>query len=93
MSKVLEFLIKLRSDTSAIQVGVARVSSALDGLSGVAQRTSSSMTSSLGRVQGEAVRTGSALRQSLVGQLLNSPARQVYRQHMDDLQQIRERAR
>lgn len=93
MSKVLEFLIKLRSDTSAIQVGVARVSSALDGLTSVAQRTSSSMTSSLGRVQGEAVRTGSALRQSLVGQLLNSPARQVYRQHMDDLQQIRERAR
>lgn len=93
MSKVLEFLIKLRSDTSAIQVGVARVSSALDGLTGVAQRTSSSMTGSLGRVQGEAVRTGTALRQSLVGQLLNSPARQVYRQHMDDLQQIRERAR
>ena len=39
------------------------------------------------------MRTGTALRQSLVGQLLNSPARQVYRQHMDDLQQIRERAR
>lgn len=60
MSKVLEFLIKLRSDTSAIQVGVARVSSALDGLSGVAQRTNSDLR----QIGNSAVAIGSSLRQA-----------------------------
>lgn len=60
MSKVLEFLIKLRSDTSAIQVGVARVSSALDGLRGVAQRTNSDLR----QIGNSAVAVGSSLRQA-----------------------------
>ena len=60
MSKVLEFLIKLRSDTSAIQVGVARVSSALDGLRGVAQRTNSDLR----QIGNSAVAIGSSLRQA-----------------------------
>ena len=60
MSKVLEFLIKLRSDTSAIQVGVARVSSSLEGLRGVAQRTNNDL-----RQRGNsAVAIGSSLRQA-----------------------------
>lgn len=60
MSKVLEFLIKLRSDTSAIQVGVARVSSALDGLRGVAQRTNSDLI----QIGNSARQVGSSLRQA-----------------------------
>ena len=60
MSKVLEFLIKLRSDTSAIQVGVARVSSSLDGLRGVAQRTNSDLR----QIGNSAVAIGSSLRQA-----------------------------
>lgn len=60
MSKVLEFLIKLRSDTSAIQVGVARVSSALDGLRGVAQRTNSDLM----QIGNSARQVGSSLRQA-----------------------------
>ena len=60
MSKVLEFLIKLRSDTSAIQVGVARVSSSLDGLRGVAQRTNSDLR----QIGNSAVAVGSSLRQA-----------------------------
>lgn len=60
MSKVLEFLIKLRSDTSAIQVGVARVSSSLEGLRGVAQRTNSDLR----QIGNSAVAIGSSLRQA-----------------------------
>ena len=60
MSKVLEFLIKLRSDTSAIQVGVSRVSSSLDGLRGVAQRTNSDLR----QIGNSAVAIGSSLRQA-----------------------------
>lgn len=60
MSKVLEFLIKLRSDTSAIQVGVARVSSSLDGLRGVAQRTNSDLM----QIGNSARQVGSSLRQA-----------------------------
>lgn len=60
MSKVLEFLIKLRSDTSAIQVGVARVSSSLDGLRGVAQRTNNDLR----QIGNSAVAIGSSLRQA-----------------------------
>lgn len=60
MSKVLEFLIKLRSDTSAIQVGVARVSSSLEGLRGVAQRTNNDLR----QIGNSAVAIGSSLRQA-----------------------------
>lgn len=60
MSKVLEFLIKLRSDTSAIQVGVSRVSSSLEGLRGVAQRTNSDLR----QIGNSAVAIGSSLRQA-----------------------------
>ena len=60
MSKVLEFLIKLRSDTSAIQVGVARVSSSLEGLRGVAQRTNADLR----QIGNSAVAIGSSLRQA-----------------------------
>lgn len=60
MSKVLEFLIKLRSDTSAIQVGVERVSSSLEGLRGVAQRTNSDLR----QIGNSAVAIGSSLRQA-----------------------------
>lgn len=60
MSKVLEFLIKLRSDTSAIQVGVARVSSSLEGLRGVAQRTNSDLM----QIGNSARQVGSSLRQA-----------------------------
>lgn len=60
MSKVLEFLIKLRSDTSAIQVGVARVSSSLEGLRGVAQRTNSDLR----QIGNSALAIGSSLRQA-----------------------------
>lgn len=60
MSKVLEFLIKLRSDTSAIQVGVARVSSSLEGLRGVAQRTNSDLR----QIGNSAMQVGSSLRQA-----------------------------
>lgn len=60
MSKVLEFLIKLRSDTSAIQVGVARVSSSLEGLRGVAQRTNADLR----QIGNSAMQVGSSLRQA-----------------------------
>ena len=60
MSKVLEFLIKLRSDTSAIQVGVARVSSSLESLRGVAQRTNNDLR----QIGNSAVAIGSSLRQA-----------------------------
>lgn len=60
MSKVLEFLIKLRSDTSAIQVGVARVSSSLEGLRGVAQRTNSDLR----QIGNSAMQVGTSLRQA-----------------------------
>lgn len=60
MSKVLEFLIKLRSDTSAIQEGVARVSSSLEGLRGVAQRTNADLR----QIGNSAMQVGSSLRQA-----------------------------
>lgn len=60
MSKVLEFLIKLRSDATSVQEGVARVSSALDHLRGVAQQTNSDLR----QIGNSAGTIGSSLRQA-----------------------------
>ena len=60
MSKVLEFLIKLRSDATSVQEGVSRVSSALDHLRGVAQQTNSDLR----QIGNSAGTIGSSLRQA-----------------------------